>query len=468
MRIRDRHAYPQRPLLVATCIAVAMATVTYAAAAAALVPFVGGIPWPPAGAGLVAVLLFGYDVWSAILAGVLVGAMLHGSDVPTATLVATASSLEALAGGWLANRWACGADSMGRTRCFVRFAVVTGVLAAAVGPVLGFPALTLIGRAPQGAVAAAALTWWLGDGVTTLVVAPALLLTLGDTRTSTPPRAWTEAIGLAIALGVGWLTLFCDWLPTGLSHDPLDVLCVPALLWAAYRFGPRVASLAVAGLAIVTIGGTHVGVGPFALKSAFESQVSAFAFIGVLAVTTLSLAIVTGERRSAEKRLRDLARTDGLTGLANFRVLRDALAAEIARGMRRGRRFAVLLLDLDRLKEINDTLGHLVGNRALLRVAGALQANSRSMDTAARIGGDEFCLVLPDTNAEAAAQVAARIRQSLEAAWDGPRVQVSSGLAVFPEDGGTADDLLAAADAALYTAKPRRSAPAHVMAEPVA
>ena len=148
-----------------------------------------------------------------------------------------------------------------------------------------------------------------------------------------------------------------------------------------------------------------------------------------------------------------LAATDPLTGLANYRRLVDVLEAEIERSSRTGREFAVLLLDLDGLKRINDRHGHQVGSRALCRLAEVLRVNSRSMDTAARYGGDEFAVVLPEAGEQAARSAAARIRERLTAQAERPELSVSIGVAVYPTHGVTADRLLANADRALYSMK---------------
>ncbi len=159
------------------------------------------------------------------------------------------------------------------------------------------------------------------------------------------------------------------------------------------------------------------------------------------------------ERRLVEEQVRQQALTDPLTGLANYRRLQEVLDSEIKRCARTARSFAVLLLDLDGLKTINDAHGHPVGSRALGRVANILRIHCRSMDTPARYGGDEFVVVLPETGHEAAQQVAQRI--SHESGNDGeePSISVSVGIATFPQDAKTIDELLAAADRALYRKK---------------
>jgi diguanylate cyclase (GGDEF)-like protein/PAS domain S-box-containing protein len=166
------------------------------------------------------------------------------------------------------------------------------------------------------------------------------------------------------------------------------------------------------------------------------------------------------EQRALEEHLRRQALSDSLTGLANHRRLFEVLHAEISRSKRTGREFSLLLLDLDGLKEINDRLGHLVGNRALCRLAQILTDCCRSVDTAARQGGDEFALVLPETGMGAATLVARRICDLLKRDAEEPALSVSVGVASYPRDADTIGTLLYAADRQLYVMKDKRPRPA--------
>jgi diguanylate cyclase (GGDEF)-like protein/PAS domain S-box-containing protein len=159
------------------------------------------------------------------------------------------------------------------------------------------------------------------------------------------------------------------------------------------------------------------------------------------------------KQRKLEDQLRHQANTDSLTGLANYGRLFEVLSAEIHRSARTGREFALLLLDLDGLKWINDEHGHQTGSQALCRLADVLSNCSRSIDTAARFGGDEFALVLPETGAGVAQAVARRICESLANDGREPRLSVSAGVAAFPRDAKTVATLLYAADRALYARK---------------
>lgn len=165
------------------------------------------------------------------------------------------------------------------------------------------------------------------------------------------------------------------------------------------------------------------------------------------------IAIDVTEQRTLEDQLRHQASSDSLTGLANHRRLFEVLHAEISRSKRTGREFSVLLLDLDGLKRLNDQFGHLVGDRALCRLSQVVADCSRSIDTAARQGGDEFALVLPETGAAAASLVAHRICDLIAKDAEHPMLSVSVGVASYPKDAQTIGTLLYAADRALYEMK---------------
>ena len=143
-------------------------------------------------------------------------------------------------------------------------------------------------------------------------------------------------------------------------------------------------------------------------------------------------------------------------GLANYRALMAVLGSEIQRSSRTVRPFAIVLLDLDGLKRINDRHGHLIGSQALRRLADVLSATCRAMDTAARYGGDEFVLVLPQSGEEAALRITARIRSRLAEDFEIPPLTVSAGAAIYPTHRTTIEALLAAADKRLYGMKAGR------------
>jgi diguanylate cyclase (GGDEF)-like protein len=158
------------------------------------------------------------------------------------------------------------------------------------------------------------------------------------------------------------------------------------------------------------------------------------------------------------------ARTDGLTGLLNRATFAEHLAANVVRH----EPFSLLMLDLDAFKSVNDTFGHQAGDRLLREIARAIVAAGRESDHVFRYGGDEFALILPGADSEAAVHVAERVRAAIEAVggkgseWEEGKIRVSSsfGVATFPADGDTAESILLAADRACFVAK--RSGPGRI------
>lgn len=165
------------------------------------------------------------------------------------------------------------------------------------------------------------------------------------------------------------------------------------------------------------------------------------------------------ERKQAEQAVWQQANFDAITGLPNRRLYTERLAHELVRSARQQRMLAVLFLDLDHFKAVNDTWGHDAGDRLLLAAAQRMQQVVREMDTVARIGGDEFCLLLPDLGQPRQADRAARaLVRVLSTPFDlGPgqlaTVSASVGVVCFPQDGLSADDLMTRADVAMYRAK---------------
>jgi diguanylate cyclase (GGDEF)-like protein len=168
---------------------------------------------------------------------------------------------------------------------------------------------------------------------------------------------------------------------------------------------------------------------------------------------------MAGELQQREQKLQEQAISDPLTGLYNRRYLNEFLPRELARSGRSAVPVAVMLIDLDHFKRVNDSSGHEAGDIALRAVADLLRANVRGSDIACRFGGEEFALILPETDAEAAVRRAEGIRvaiSKLDLSYSGKplgRMTASFGLALFPDHAPDTDELLRVADVALYAAK---------------
>jgi len=409
--------------------------------------------WAPTGIAIAAFVVIGVRIWPAIFAGALVYNLTTAGSLLTSLGIATGNTLEGVIGAALVLRWANGAHAFERGRDVIRFTVLAGLIATTISPTIGVTTLALGGYAPWSEFGPIWFTWWLGDTAGALLVAPPLILWSVEARVSWPRARVVEAAALLTTLVVLCVLAFGP-----LGGPSLGFLCIPVLIWAALRFGPREASTAVTLLSAVavaqTVGVALQGLGP---EAANAQLLLLQTFMAVTSVTILVLAAVVAERSRGEERLRELATTDPLTGLVNYRGMLAVLESEINRSLRTERSFALLFFDLDNLKGINDRRGHLVGNRALCRLADSIRETCRAIDTLARFGGDEFVVILPETGEAEALGVAQRARARLAAESERPALTTSVGVAVFPRDGDTAEQLLGTADRALYGMKKARA-----------
>lgn len=257
--------------------------------------------------------------------------------------------------------------------------------------------------------------------------------------------AWT------LRAGLGWGTTLITGVAyfSSQSPSPLVFFYLWIFLYASYFLTRRETALQIA----------YVGLAYGVLLAAKPpaSGIPAWWLVGMGTLLVAAILIMTMRVRveSLIARLYDAARTDPLTTLSNRRGFRELLDLDLERARRGETEMTVLVGDLDRFKEVNDRSGHQVGDVALQRVARVLSESKRQIDSAARVGGEEFALILPDTPQEGAFVHAERLRCALrdEFAEDSVPITISFGLATYPQHGETAASLLRAADEALYAAK---------------
>lgn len=261
----------------------------------------------------------------------------------------------------------------------------------------------------------------------------------------------TPAEGIVGALLLDYTDLYDDVLSAGAHGRRLTLAAGLAGMAAALGLGWALSRGLVRDIRGLTQTAAMFAEGDYDTRAQVKSR-------GELRELAAALNVMA--ERIAERRavLVDLATTDPLTGLPNRRALRTGLDRDLEHARRRGTPLALILLDLDHFKAINDEHGHLTGDAVLRRVAEILKAQVRSTDLAARHGGEEFAVLLPDTGHDAAMRTAERIRAALSAApieFRGHSVKVTASLGVvaYPEHGLTAAELARRADAALYTAK---------------
>jgi diguanylate cyclase (GGDEF)-like protein len=409
--------------------------------------------WAPTGITLAAFLIFGLRVWPGAFLGAFLVNLTTAGSVLTSIGIATGNTLEGVASCYLVKRFSHGRYTFDRARDIFKFALLAGVVSTTISATIGVTTLTLGGFADRAMYWLIWRTWWLGDGAGAVVVTPLVLLWIENPHLNWTRRQVLELALLFLGLSLTAWAVFGGRFHAEIKNYPLEYICLPFLIWAAFRFGRRKAATATCVLAAIATWGTLNGFGPFARETPNVSLLLVQEFIGIVAMTSLAVAAEVTEHRRADDRVSQLVVTDPLTGLANYRRLLEALDLEIKRYGRSAQPFSLLLLDLDGLKKINDTHGHLVGSRALCRLAEVLRAHCREVDTPARYGGDEFAVVLPETDSRQAQQIATRIRERVASDGESPPISVSVGSAVFPHDGDTIDTLLSAADRALYGMK---------------
>ncbi len=273
----------------------------------------------------------------------------------------------------------------------------------------------------------------------------------GRTRTRLLIESWSMVM---FVTGVLWFT--------GKSDSPLLNLYLLPIILSALTLGRLVTLLQVAVIAVVHVLLAAVTPGIDVLSLTYASlavgQLAPFLLVAYL-TTTLSADIT-----EARERIENLAQTDALTGLLNLRMFNEVWQREHAASERDRGVYAMLMIDMDKLKDINDTFGHEAGNSAITLVAQCLQRSIRNTDHAARFGGDEFAVLLPGASPEIAEAVVKRVRHNvfkttLDLRSRMIRCSVSIGVVNYPKDARDMRELLSMADRKMYRDKELRRAP---------
>lgn len=273
----------------------------------------------------------------------------------------------------------------------------------------------------------------------------------GRTRTRLLIESWSMVIFIT---GVLWLT--------GRSRSPLLNLYLLPITLSALTLGRLVTAIQVAVIVLtnIVLAAATPGVDVLSLGYASPAVGELAPFLLVAYLVSTLAADVT----EARERIENLAQTDTLTGLLNQRTFNEVWQ-RVHQASERGQgSYSLLLIDIDRLKSINDSFGHEAGNSALTLVAQCLQRSIRGTDVAARFGGDEFAVLLPGASPEIAEQVVKRIRHNvykttLDLRSRMIRCSVSVGLASYPRDSRDMREMLSTADRLMYRDKELRRAP---------
>jgi len=435
--------------------------------AAFMHPSVSAI-WPASGLALAALVLFGRRLWPGVLLGAFIANWMD-LDWHTALTIGAGNTLEAVTAVWLLNRFDTFHSRLERVRDVIKLALFAAPIACLLGAVVGVAALIMNGHLPAERFAQVGWSWWLGDIIGFLLFAPPIMVGW---------HYWQSGKYSVPAAEV-WVVLTLMLVLTGLPIIGVDIL--PGLdgghyllfvfvIWAALRLGLPATTLVTLCAAALATASTLMSSGTPVHHVAYAVMVNLQTMLVMLALSGLLVAAAIAERKHTEWRLDQLARFDPLTGLANRAAFQEYLDRATAYAQRHGGNVALLYLDLDHFKNINDTLGHQAGDQLLQTVAARLKAGVRNEDFVARLGGDEFTvLVIGNQAARAAAAVAQKILQTLSEPINllgrdyimSASIGISALRGSLTTTGGTvvlddAQELMRQADTAMYRAKQQR------------
>jgi diguanylate cyclase (GGDEF)-like protein/PAS domain S-box-containing protein len=263
--------------------------------------------WPATGLAIAALLLLGQRLWPAIALGAFLVNVTTTGFVVSSLGIAAGNTLEALAGAWMARRWAHGWRAFERAQDLLRFAFLSGFLATLASATVGVTSLCLTGLASWADYFPLGSNWWLGDAVGAMIVTPLIVLLVTQPKPRWATNQWIEASLLFSGVFAASTILFGGWIVEVGDNYPLTFICIPFLFWTAFRFGPREASLTTFIIAALAITGAVDGQGRFSGLPQDQSLVVAQAFLGVVALTTLGVAASVSESKRLEALASQLA-----------------------------------------------------------------------------------------------------------------------------------------------------------------
>jgi signal transduction histidine kinase len=281
--------------------------------------------WPPSGIAIAALLLFGYNLWPGISLGVLLGSLLTGAPFSLAFGMTLGNTLEALGVAICLKRFFDFHSDINRVQDVISLLGVT-FFSTMISATAGTMTLMLTALGDWQIFWAIWVTWWVGDLLGALVVAPLLLVWVTPPPFQANRRSYIEGAILLSLLGLMTWYVFRNQPPVGVSHQALLYVVFPFMIWGALRFGQRGATTAILLVSGIAIWGTAGGMGPFSMESRNDSLVLLQTFMGVVSITMLILAAATIERRKAaealQQRISDLATLNhsSRTFLDNFEI----------------------------------------------------------------------------------------------------------------------------------------------------
>ena len=416
---------------------------------------------PSSGLALGGLLLFGRQLWPGVLAGALMSHWVAGLPLVAVVGISLGATAGAWLGAYLLQRYSSSSTHLHNVADIFRLlfwgALVSTFLCAANGA-LWLAQLNVIGWQQYPPTFA---LWWMGDMMGVMLITPVLISCLRPSPFVWTPRALRLAALLAAVLLGQCLVIFTDFGVTIVGQPPPSYLVFPLIVWAALYFDFRVVSLSLLTVYLGTFFSLSHGTGIFSHNTLAEAA-NVWLYNMLLSMVGLAVLVVKEQRNYVhkvkfEQNIHSLSNYDLLTGLPNRSLLQDRFRQLQAAAHRNNQQFAVLNLDLDRFKHINNSMGHAVGDKLLQCVAARLQKCIREVDTLSRIGGDEFIILLRETDSDGAIRVADRLLKSLKEPCNIDlvkiSVQASIGISIYPNSADDPGTLIQHANMAMYRAK---------------
>jgi len=415
---------------------------------------------PASALGLAALLLFGYRVFPGVLLGAFLVRVSSNGDLPTSLTIALGNTLEALSLAYLMNRFACGIRVFEKPERVLAFALASS-FSTTISPTIGLASLPLIGSGAWESYQEIWLTWWMGNLSGVLIFTPILILWGTSLRMNCVIQKNAHFIESSIAMTLLFLTaILAFWgiLPNRTQEYVHPLITIPPLLWIAVRFSRKVTSFAVFLLGWVALLGTIKSGGISSNASDLNiALVSSQMFAGIASIMAMLLSAAIYSQRQIENAIRERETRDPLTGLSNRLQFSNQLERCLQELQNGGTTFAVLFFDVNRLKLINDALGHEAGDALLIEIGRRIRRVLRPEDTFSRISGDEFAILLRDIRQVSDAEgMAEKVRMALAEPFlfsdQEVFISVSIGIVLGKGTYQSPEEILRDADASMYRA----------------
>jgi diguanylate cyclase (GGDEF)-like protein len=409
----------------------------------------------PEGISLAAAILLGPRVWPGIFLGQFALAVSRGLSIEPALAISAINSVEAIIGCMLFRHLKL-SPSLNRMRDLRWLLLIIFFVLQPFSATFGTATLLLSGTiSGTQEYMRAWLSWWIGNSLGQSQITPLLLIAFAVPE-HVKAALKDALLPLLLLIPAIWLT-FGDLAPEGISAAL--VIFVPLLIWIAEVSGLMCVCIASSIIAASALFLTGHGIGPFVeagKPNVFDMNV----FIIGLSLTAQFVSTQSNERKYLQRELENKAHVDYLTGVSNRRHFMEKANLDLVRAVRYGSALSILMLDVDFFKKINDSHGHKTGDAVLLKLAEICRQTLREVDIIGRIGGEEFAILLPETQQKEAVEVAERLRVAialakvpLESGGLPLQFTVSIGVTSLAAKEDNLDVLLNRADKALYAAK---------------